>query len=196
MGESTTPRYLYSVTTGRATPPNVNARREVSQGTKNHGCLFCLSCLCVKVCCVCVCLCVFVCECVFVCVCLCVSVCVCVCVFVCVFECVHGCECQLSRQYEHRECVYALGVLCCFVSGGSRVHAHSLRGQRRPSARCHTSRLYLRSTDTRVEGRGGGGPVESTHAADTYASEHAFQCSAVLRDAPHITAVFTGVSVS
>ena len=115
---------------------------------------------------------------------------------VCVFVCVHGCKCQLSRQYEHRACVYALGVHPFFVNGGGRVHAHSLRGQRRLSARCHTSRLYMRSTDTRVEGRGGGGPVESTHAADTYAIEHASQCCAVLHDAPHITAVFTGVSVS
>ena len=125
-----------------------------------------------------------------------VCVCVCLCVSVCVFVCVHGCECQLSRQYEHRACVYALGVLSCFVSGGSRVHAHSLRRQRRLSARCHTSRLYMRSTDTRVEGRGGGGLAKSAHAADTYASEHALQCSAVLRDAPHFTTVFTGVSVS
>ena len=35
--------------------------------------------------------------------------------------------------------------------------------------------------------------AKSAHAADTYASEHALQCSAVLRDAPHFTTVFVCV---
>ena len=37
--------------------------------------------------------------------------------------------------------------------------------------------------------------ARSAHAADTYASEHALQCSAELRDAPHFTTVCLCVHV-
>ena len=88
----------------------------------------------------------------------CMHACMHACMYVCMYVCMCSRECvKLSRQYEHRACVHAPGVLFCFVSWEVECALTHLRKQRRLSARCRTSRLYVRSTDTRVEGPGGGG---------------------------------------